>query len=937
MERALPASRDLADAVLKAPTAEAALQRAADEFAALFGAAEISVEMNGRSVSAACGKQTCCASHDTVFGTVALHVSVPSENPLLPALTDLLALALHARLLNENANADALTGVHNRAALDRRLSGTVSAVALIDIDYFKAYNDAHGHPAGDAVLRRVAHAASASLSRAGDFFARYGGEEFAVVLEDAGVTEAIAACERIREAVRSLGIPHAAGKSGRVTISVGFAVARDGEPADAALARADIELYRAKASGRDRVCGERYTGRRGANRALAKAYVPLAGREDERARIGSALQKGGLVAITGAAGAGKTRLAFNAACSLASRYRAIAFADAWAAADTTDLLRRLQPVLLNGPDALAVLDGCEHLLEASSEAIAQLRSRGVAVIAVSRVPLGMPGETVVRLAGLDGAAAEQVFCAAAASAGAIAQGAAPVLQTLIRRLNGSPAALIAAATALASSSPQAVLEDVTQRTQTWERSTIESLVSDAFAALNGSTATLASASAFVGPFTAEDAAAVYPGANRAVDETVSDLQRLQTFGLVAYEGERWSIAPPIRDAVKEEAATADLRRAAEHDHLQWCMRRYESSLELHGSGESQTFINWIAPISMEVDAALQRGLAQPALTDAAMVLCGHAARFFYATSRFAEANRWCNAYLDTGRGDDASRMRILVSLARISYVQGRMHDLERYALQALSLCGDDPAPRSVILNYLGIAAKQRSETEAALEYFTGSRDCARAAGKRRSEAIAIASLGSVSMDLQVDFEAAYAQFSQAVPLMRELGDQLNAILMESNIVEVLACNGNAQRARALAGPLLNEARTLGSVPTLLLVLSTFMTASCESGDRDAAHAAAREAVDLVPRLDLEQYHSVTSIAARWAEMCGEYETALRLFVATEWLQVRDGNPILPIERYHANRSYAAMGAGAEAQRDALLSVRAMKDDDIIALCARAVA
>jgi diguanylate cyclase (GGDEF)-like protein len=129
------------------------------------------------------------------------------------------------------------------------------SVVLIDVDQFKAYNDAYGHPAGDSALRRVAEVLSDATHRPGDMVARYGGEEFAVVLSQTGEGGAHVVAESLRARVESLAIPHRASDAAPVvTISLGVAtiVPTDG-PAEALLASADGALYTAKREGRNLV------------------------------------------------------------------------------------------------------------------------------------------------------------------------------------------------------------------------------------------------------------------------------------------------------------------------------------------------------------------------------------------------------------------------------------------------------------------------------------------------------------------------------------------------------------------------------------------------------------------------------------------------------------------------------------------------------------
>lgn len=169
------------------------------------------------------------------------------------------------RTLEQLATTDALTGIANRRVFQAQLAsewaragreGRTLSLLMIDVDDFKAYNDALGHQTGDACLRRVAQVVAAHAARAGDVAARYGGEEFAVLLTGIGAEGTLAVAERVRAAVAGLGITHPASPAAPVvTISVGFASARPvpGALAATLVAAADAALYEAKRSGRNRV------------------------------------------------------------------------------------------------------------------------------------------------------------------------------------------------------------------------------------------------------------------------------------------------------------------------------------------------------------------------------------------------------------------------------------------------------------------------------------------------------------------------------------------------------------------------------------------------------------------------------------------------------------------------------------------------------------
>ncbi|NRR30174.1 diguanylate cyclase [Oxalobacteraceae bacterium] len=159
---------------------------------------------------------------------------------------------------------DGLTGLANRRSFDEALArewaraqrhATPLAVAMIDVDFFKLYNDHYGHQAGDDCLRRLAAVLSASVQRATDLAARYGGEEFVFIAPATTLDDALIIAEHIRSALAALMQEHAKSPLGQVTISIGVAamVPDAREQASALLLAADQALYRAKSAGRNRV------------------------------------------------------------------------------------------------------------------------------------------------------------------------------------------------------------------------------------------------------------------------------------------------------------------------------------------------------------------------------------------------------------------------------------------------------------------------------------------------------------------------------------------------------------------------------------------------------------------------------------------------------------------------------------------------------------
>ena len=169
---------------------------------------------------------------------------------------------------------DPLTGLANRRHFEQErlrawsemLShGHPLSVMMIDIDYFKNYNDTYGHAAGDECLVRIAELLAQTFQRLGELPVRMGGEEFAVMLDNVGLAEALARAEAFRRAIHDLDLPHARSAHKRVTVSIGVSAVQTRElPASVVkatatsgtadmLGRADQALYEAKAAGRNRV------------------------------------------------------------------------------------------------------------------------------------------------------------------------------------------------------------------------------------------------------------------------------------------------------------------------------------------------------------------------------------------------------------------------------------------------------------------------------------------------------------------------------------------------------------------------------------------------------------------------------------------------------------------------------------------------------------
>ncbi|EAW8146879.1 GGDEF domain-containing protein [Salmonella enterica subsp. enterica] len=160
--------------------------------------------------------------------------------------------------LDVMAHQDALTGTANRRSMESFLEDALCqavpfALIMLDVDYFKHYNDHYGHQAGDACLAKVAGVMKRSVRTPADLVARYGGEEFVVVLPSSSLNDAALVAERIQTNLRETALPHVASAiSETVTVSMGLTLSTADDSVASIIARADKALYRAKQQGRNR-------------------------------------------------------------------------------------------------------------------------------------------------------------------------------------------------------------------------------------------------------------------------------------------------------------------------------------------------------------------------------------------------------------------------------------------------------------------------------------------------------------------------------------------------------------------------------------------------------------------------------------------------------------------------------------------------------------
>ena len=215
------------------------------------------------------------AHDDTTQETHGLDVGAVDfiSKPVNPAVVRArvkthLILKFQSDIMRKLIYLDGLTSVFNRRYFDQQLAVEVArsvrnqlplAVIMLDVDFFKLYNDHYGHQAGDDCLRQIAQTLKTGLKRPADLVARYGGEEFACILPETSFDDAMVLARSLEQRIRDKNITHEHSQTAAmVTISLGVAGMGVNTLAAsvALLALADAQLYKAKKSGRARVCGE---------------------------------------------------------------------------------------------------------------------------------------------------------------------------------------------------------------------------------------------------------------------------------------------------------------------------------------------------------------------------------------------------------------------------------------------------------------------------------------------------------------------------------------------------------------------------------------------------------------------------------------------------------------------------------------------------------
>lgn len=820
------------------------------------------------------------------------HVFSDEDLRLLETCALYVAVAVQAERVKTEHSLDAVTGVPTRRIFNDRMQddwararrdGTTIAMLLLDVDFFKRFNDTYGHVAGDACLRQVAQAARGVLSRDTDTFARYGGEEFTALLWATDAAGALATAERMREAVAFLAIPHVESPTGHVSVSIGVACTAPSSSAPEELMRAaDRALYAAKTSGRDRVVVDQFESVQGKSARtitnnLRPATTSFLGRATEVTAVLEALQTARLVTIVGPGGMGKTRTAIATAQRRLYTYLdGVWFIDFHGVNDPEFVDGAVATVLgisqrgggalreallaeLAKSNMLLIFDNCEHLvapIARLSEAIVEV-APNVNILATSRERLRAKGEHPIALAALDGVTAAELFSERARAAYppfTIADADSDAINAILAKLDFLPLAIELAAPRVKSMTLTELLASLEDRFRV--------LVSTSRKANDPHRALLA---AIEWSFDLLDAQKQHLLENISVFPAAIDGDAMRD---VCSDDviEPWDLADALNDLVEKNLVSVHTATSGERFTLLESTREF-AHLRLakrpDASGVAQRHIRYYRSVakrigeqigrsSIEATISLAtgewdnlRGALERALRDRLDPSSGRSmvlslSQYWKEAGRLSEGAYWCKQALDTVT-DDVERSELLYAAALIAHSQGDFGSLGTLAEQLVAIHerGADIGALARSYNALGNARFKTGNPEEAVMLYRKALEHYRLGSDKRGVAVALMNLGSVIADWKLDYNAAREYFEESLTIFRGFGTSANAGIVLANLGEVAHYEGHHDQAISYATESLAIFERLGNKALAAWQLLDIARYNVELGNLDDANRSLR--------------------------------------------------------------------------------------------------
>jgi len=882
------------------------------------------------------------------------------------------------------AGTDGLTGIHNRRAFGEMLtqaweraaqSGRSLAIAMIDVDFFKSYNDKYGHVAGDACLKQIAQTIASSL-RAGDILGRYGGEEFAVLFEATSLEEAIEISERLRENIFAFGTPHLGSLLGRVTASVGVAAAipnEHGAPARL-LERADTSLYDAKARGRNRVVAESYVSqsnaalpRRDLRNNLPTPLSSFCAREEDAQRLRAALGEARLVTLAGFGGVGKTRLALEVAGGLLASFSdGVWFVDLAGTRDPEVIPALVAAALDNGAESssdaatvaercrhkaiLLVLDNCEHLKRGcASFAATFLRAASQArILATSREPLGAPGEALVLLTPFALPESDAPSVAEASRVPAIrlfvdrARAVTPfelrddnvaAVVDLCRRVDGIALGIELAAARLKTLSLAQLRGRLDQRFALLGRKgshvaarqqTLRALIDWSFELLSRAERSLFRRLAiFAGSFSFEAASAVCADDDAGL-RVLEALDALVDKSLLVVETKRegqhtFRFFESIRSYARDRLAAS-----GELEELQIRHRAYYVSVAravdvAKPTREWRAAMRPLEHAASDLRAVLESTLANGHDPTLGAELATNLADYWRANGLASEARDWLECALrsiDANSRTDVRARALLALLDLQPMAQARVR--LKLVTEAIEAIGPMPCPRvdAETTYYLGFIHCDLGDAELARTYFEAARQKSEALGDSFLLARISNAQGNVAA-LGGDADGATACYSRSERLFRRLDRTAHAVLPLGNLAEIASERGCFDEAIGLAKGALAIAERSGHRDWAAWLLSNLGWYYLAQHDLESAASFTHDGLRISVEIEDEwQVGAACEIYARLANERGESDLAAQLLGYADGRVADHGLPRQPAEAERREKLAEALSAKLGAERAA---------------------
>lgn len=652
------------------------------------------------------------------------------------------------------------------------------------------------------------------------------------------------------------------------------------------------------------------------------------GRSRELAALAPALARARLLTLTGAGGSGKTRLALEAAGRAAAAGREVVWVELAPLEHAGRVSDRVAAALglreagegardvvdaLRGRAACLVLDNCEHVLDGCAPLVATLLRAlpDLTVLATSREPLGVPGETVwpvpplavpdaaprpsaASLAGVD---AVQLFVERAQAAYPpfrLTDENAPAVAQICRRLDGSPLALELAAARVRLLSPEQIarrLDDVFHllgggsRTALPRHRTLRAAIDWSYMLLNAEEQVLLDRlSVFAGDFSLEAAEAVGPGDELAAGDLLDRLGALVDKSLVLMreepDGPRYRLLETVRQYARERLRERGAEAETLARHARWCLD-FVTSLE---PGLMGAFPEALVRVDAEHDncrAALAWSLAAGRGDDLALPLAARLAWFWYYRAHYTEGLRWLHA--------------------------------------ALAAASDDPTPsRATALRATGAITSYRGDPAGALPWLERSEVLWRRLGNDRQLGFTLTSLAQVLADLG-RLDEARARAAEAFALARRGEDWMMQGYVLVNAASAIALvEGDlaaAERCFIDAEPLFSQRNAFGGAIGMALSASWRAQIALWRGELDRAETLACRTLELVAP---SGHHWLGTRALRvlghLAARRGDHERAARLLGAAEARLRQLGAAVLSLERGPHEQGLADLRAQLGPQR-----------------------